>query len=105
MEGKDQAIEFTREGTEAILAKVIEAEQYEKFLGKKYVGTNRLGLPGRASMIPEHSRAVKSCGPYHVRQITLRTAHPALPTLLPTLIYKTPPDSSPTPPRPAPPTP
>src|SRR3546814_16061959 len=44
MEGKDKAIEFTREGKEAILAKVIEAEQYEKFLGKKYVGTKRFGL-------------------------------------------------------------
>ena len=35
MEGKDKAIEFTPEGKKAILSKVIHAEQYEKFLGKK----------------------------------------------------------------------
>ena len=33
MEGKDAAIEFSPEGKKAILSKVIEAEQYEKFLG------------------------------------------------------------------------
>ena len=35
MEGKDAAIAFSPEGKKAILAKVIEAEQWERFLGKK----------------------------------------------------------------------
>src|SRR3546814_19344081 len=52
MEGKDKAIEFTPEGKKAILAKVIHAEQYEKFLGKTYVGTKRFGLDGGEAMIP-----------------------------------------------------
>ncbi|NEL81164.1 MAG: hypothetical protein G3W61_33445, partial [Xanthomonas perforans] len=52
MEGKDKAIEFTADGKKAILNKVIEAEQWEKFLGRKYVGTKRFGLDGGESMIP-----------------------------------------------------
>src|SRR3546814_9844920 len=47
MEGRDKEIHFTVEGKRAILNKVIEAEQYEKFLGSKYVGTKRFGLDGR----------------------------------------------------------
>src|SRR3546814_606855 len=43
MEGRDAAIHFTPEGKQAILSKVIEAEQWEKFLAKKYVGTKRIG--------------------------------------------------------------
>ena len=35
MEGKDKEIIFTPEGKKAILAKVIQGEQYEKFLGRK----------------------------------------------------------------------
>src|SRR3546814_12334565 len=69
MEGKDKAIEFTREGKEAILAKVIEAEQYEKFLGKKYVGTKRFGLDGGESMIPALESVIKYGGQYGVREI------------------------------------
>jgi 2-oxoglutarate dehydrogenase E1 component len=67
MEGKDAAISFSPEGKKAILAKVIEAEQWERFLGKKYVGTKRFGLDGGdgrardrvwhgAPWSPEHAR-------------------------------------------------
>ena len=40
---------FTPEGKQAILAKVIQAEQWEKFLARKYVGTKRFGLDGGES--------------------------------------------------------
>src|SRR3546814_127499 len=75
MEGKDKAIEFTREGKEAILAKVIEAEQYEKFLGKKYVGTKRFGLDGGESMIPALESVIKYGGQYGVREIVFGMAY------------------------------
>ena len=39
MEGKDAEIQFTPEGKQSILTKVIHAEQWEKFLAKKYCGT------------------------------------------------------------------
>ncbi len=75
MEGKDKAIEFTPEGKQAILAKVIEAEQYEKFLGKKYVGTKRFGLDGGESMIPALESVIKYGGQYGVREIVFGMAH------------------------------
>ncbi|GGO95860.1 2-oxoglutarate dehydrogenase E1 component [Stakelama pacifica] len=75
MEGKDKAIEFTETGKKAILGKVIEAEQWEKFLGKKYVGTKRFGLDGGESMIPALEAVIKYGGQYGVREIVYGMAH------------------------------
>ncbi|GAA4770732.1 2-oxoglutarate dehydrogenase E1 component [Stakelama sediminis] len=75
MEGQDKAIEFTPEGKKAILSKVIEAEQWEKFLGKKYVGTKRFGLDGGESMIPALEAVIKYGGQYGVREIVYGMAH------------------------------
>ena len=62
MEGKDKEIEFTENGKKAILAAVIRGEQYESFLGKKYVGTKRFGLDGGESMITASSaRSSTAC--------------------------------------------
>jgi 2-oxoglutarate dehydrogenase E1 component len=75
MEGKDAAIEFTPEGKTAILTKVIEAEQWEKFLGRKYVGTKRFGLDGGESMIPALEGVIKYAGHYGVTDIIIGMAH------------------------------
>ena len=45
-------MKFTKNGKEAILNKLIQAEGFEKFLHKKYVGTKRFGLDGGESLIP-----------------------------------------------------
>ncbi|MBX9857975.1 MAG: 2-oxoglutarate dehydrogenase E1 component [Sphingomonas sp.] len=75
MEGKDKAIQFSPEGKKAILNKVIEAEQWEKFLGRKYVGTKRFGLDGGESMIPALESVIKYGGQYGVREIVYGMAH------------------------------
>ncbi len=75
MEGKDKAIQFSPEGKKAILAKVIEAEQYEKFLGRKYVGTKRFGLDGGESMIPALEAVIKYGGSLGVREIVYGMPH------------------------------
>ncbi|MBJ6121342.1 2-oxoglutarate dehydrogenase E1 component [Sphingomonas mollis] len=75
MEGQDKAIEFTADGKKAILNKVIEAEQWEKFLGRKYVGTKRFGLDGGESMIPALESVIKYGGQYGVREIVFGMAH------------------------------
>ena len=61
-EGADKSIDFTPEGKKAILAAVIRGEQYEKFLGKKFVGTKRFGLDGGESMIPALEAVIKLGG-------------------------------------------
>ncbi|MFC4291286.1 2-oxoglutarate dehydrogenase E1 component [Sphingorhabdus arenilitoris] len=75
MEGKESAIQFTPEGKKAILAKVIEAEQYEKFLGRKYVGTKRFGLDGGEAMIPALESIIKYGGQLGVREIVYGMPH------------------------------
>ncbi|MEO0032037.1 MAG: hypothetical protein RIS94_1795 [Pseudomonadota bacterium] len=75
IEGGDKSIDFTPNGKKAILAAVIRGEQYEKFLGKKYVGTKRFGLDGGESMIPALEAVIKYGGQKGVREIIYGMAH------------------------------
>jgi 2-oxoglutarate dehydrogenase E1 component len=75
MEGRDAEIRFTPEGKQSILAKVIEGEQWEKFLARKYVGTKRFGLDGGESMIPALEAVIKYGGADRVSSIVLGMAH------------------------------
>ncbi len=75
IEGGDKSIDFTPEGKKAILAAVIRGEQYEKFLGKKYVGTKRFGLDGGESMIPALEAMIKYGGQLGVREIVYGMSH------------------------------
>ena len=69
MEGADKSIDFTKMGKKAILQAVIRGEQYEKYLGKKYVGTKRFGLDGGESMIPALEAVIKYGGQLGVKEI------------------------------------
>jgi len=75
MEGKDAEIHFTPEGKQSILAKVIHAEQWEKFLARKYVGTKRFGLDGGESAVPALEAVIKYGGQYGVEEIDIGMAH------------------------------
>src|SRR4249919_1869551 len=75
MEGKDAEIQFTPEGKQSILTKVIHAEQWEKFLAKKYVGTKRFGLDGGESAVPALEAVIKYGGSYGVEEIDVGMAH------------------------------
>jgi 2-oxoglutarate dehydrogenase E1 component len=75
MEGADKSIDFTVMGKKAILQAVIRGEQYEKFLGKKYVGTKRFGLDGGESMIPALEAVIKYAGLGGVKELVIGMAH------------------------------
>ena len=75
MEGADKSIDFTVMGKKAILQAVIRGEQYEKYLGKKYVGTKRFGLDGGESMIPALESVIKYGGQLGVKEIVFGMAH------------------------------
>ncbi|HTM96716.1 MAG TPA: 2-oxoglutarate dehydrogenase E1 component [Croceibacterium sp.] len=75
IEGPDKVIQFTDEGKKAILAAVVRGEQYEAFLGKKYVGTKRFGLDGGESMIPALEAVIKYGGASGVREIIYGMSH------------------------------
>jgi len=74
-ESPGDTIQFTPEGKKAILQAVIRGEQYEEFLGKKYVGTKRFGLDGGESMIPALEAVIKHGGQAGVREIIYGMAH------------------------------
>ncbi|GAA4022471.1 2-oxoglutarate dehydrogenase E1 component [Sphingomonas swuensis] len=75
IEGRDKGASFTAEGKQAILEKVIQGEQWEKFLAKKYVGTKRFGLDGGESMIPALEAVIKYGGQAGVEEIVVGMAH------------------------------
>ncbi|MHA1543999.1 MAG: 2-oxoglutarate dehydrogenase E1 component [Alphaproteobacteria bacterium] len=75
IEGRDKEIQFTPEGKKAILQKLVEAEQFEKFLGKKFVGTKRFGLDGGEAMIPALEGVIKTGGAKGVEEIVIGMAH------------------------------
>ena len=75
IEGRDKEIQFTDLGKKAILNKIVEAEQFEKFLGRKYVGTKRFGLDGGESMIPAMESIIKIGGQNGVKEIVFGMPH------------------------------
>jgi len=75
IEGRDKEIQFTELGKKAILNKLIEAEQFEKFLGRKFVGTKRFGLDGGESMIPAMESIIKIGGQNGIEEIVFGMPH------------------------------
>jgi 2-oxoglutarate dehydrogenase E1 component len=75
IESPEETVQFTSEGKQSILAKVIQAEQWEKFLAKKYVGTKRFGLDGGESAIPALEAVIKYGGLLGVEEIDVGMAH------------------------------
>jgi 2-oxoglutarate dehydrogenase E1 component len=75
IESADETVQFTPEGKRSILEKVIDGEQWEKFLAKKYVGTKRFGLDGGESMIPALESVIKYGGALGVTEINVGMAH------------------------------
>ncbi|MCH7806359.1 MAG: 2-oxoglutarate dehydrogenase E1 component [Proteobacteria bacterium] len=75
IEGRDQEIHFTNKGKLAILQKLMEAEQFEKFLGRKFIGTKRFGLDGAEAIIPALEAVIKTGGQLGVKEIVIGMAH------------------------------
>ncbi|MCH8684641.1 2-oxoglutarate dehydrogenase E1 component [Pedomonas mirosovicensis] len=74
-EGPEKDVYFTAEGKLAILNKLIEAESFEKFLARKYVGTKRFGLDGGESLIPAMESVIKVGGALGVEEIVIGMPH------------------------------
>ncbi len=75
IEGRDKEIHFTDNGKKAILNKLIEAEQFEKFLARKYVGTKRFGLEGGEAAVPALESIIKVGGALGVKEIVIGMPH------------------------------
>ena len=75
IEKDSNALEFTKNGKEAILNKLVQAEGFEKFLATKYVGTKRFGLDGGESLIPALEQIIKISGQSQVKEVKIGMSH------------------------------
>ena len=75
MEKDENRLNFTDNGKKAILNKIIQAEGFEKFLAKKYIGTKRFGLDGAESLIPALEQIIKRGGQLGVKEIKIGMPH------------------------------
>jgi 2-oxoglutarate dehydrogenase E1 component len=75
IEGASKEIQFTDNGKKAILNKLVEAEYFERFLGRKYVGTKRFGLDGAEAMIPAMESIIKTGGALGITEIVFGMPH------------------------------
>ena len=75
VEKEENALQFTKNGKNAILNKLIQAEGFEKFLNTKFVGTKRFGLDGAESLIPALEQIIKIGGQYKVKEVKIGMSH------------------------------
>lgn len=75
IEGPDKGVAFTPEGKKAILAKLIEAETFERFLHRRYPGTKRFGLDGGEAAVPALEQIIKRGGALGVNEIIVGMPH------------------------------
>jgi len=75
IEDYDKEHFFTKMGRKAILAKMVEAEGFEKFCHVKYSGTKRFGLDGGEALIPAMEQIIKRGGAFGVKDIIIGMPH------------------------------
>ena len=75
VEKDENALKFTKNGKQAILNKLIQAEGFEKFLNTKYVGTKRFGLDGAESLIPALEQIIKIGGQSKIKEVKIGMSH------------------------------
>jgi 2-oxoglutarate dehydrogenase E1 component len=75
IEGPDKGVAFTPEGKKAILAKLIEAETFERFLHRRYPGTKRFGLDGGEAAVPALEQIIKRGGALGINEIVVGMPH------------------------------
>ncbi|HKQ67810.1 MAG TPA: 2-oxoglutarate dehydrogenase E1 component [Polyangiaceae bacterium] len=75
MESSQNRLKLGREEQIRILTKLTDAEIFEQFIHKNYVGAKRFSLEGAESMIPLLDLLVETAGGQGVEEIVLAMAH------------------------------
>ena len=88
IEGYENEISFTHEGKRAILAKILEAETFERFLDLKYTGTKRFGLDGGESLVPAMEQVIKRGGQLGISEIVIGMPHRGRLNVLANVMHK-----------------
>ncbi|MDQ7013757.1 MAG: 2-oxoglutarate dehydrogenase E1 component [Planctomycetota bacterium] len=88
-EGGGGRIELSRGDRVHITHQLLLAEQFEKFLGKRYPGDKRFSLEGSESLIPLLDRLIEGSSDLGVEEIVLGMAHRGRLNVLNNIIGKT----------------
>ncbi|MBB4287120.1 2-oxoglutarate dehydrogenase E1 component [Roseospira goensis] len=79
---------FTDIGRKAIMQRIIEAESFEQFLHRKYVGTKRFGLEGAESVIPAIEQILKRGSQLGLEHVVVGMAHRGRLNVLTHILHK-----------------
>jgi 2-oxoglutarate dehydrogenase E1 component len=82
-------IELTKGERVHITRQLLMAEQFEKFIGKRYPGDKRFSLEGAESLIPLLDRIVEAASSLDVQEIVLGSAHRGRLNVLNNIVGKT----------------
>jgi len=77
--------EFTELGKKFIHQRLVQAETFERYLDKKFIGTKRYGLEGGEATVPGLEQIVKQACLAGIQEIEIGTAHRGRLTILTTL--------------------
>ena len=80
--------EFTIKGKQATLERLIEAEEFERFLHVKFTGTKRFGLDGAEATIPAMEQIIKRASQLGVKEVNIGMAHRGRLNVLANIMHK-----------------
>jgi 2-oxoglutarate dehydrogenase E1 component len=80
--------DFTIKGKRAIYERLVDAEEFERYLHKKYTGTKRFGMDGGESVIPAIEQILKRGSQLGLREAVLGMAHRGRLNVLHNILHK-----------------
>ncbi|MBI5608364.1 MAG: 2-oxoglutarate dehydrogenase E1 component, partial [Deltaproteobacteria bacterium] len=89
MESSENQVALDRDRQRQIFAKLAQAEVFETFLQKKFVGAKRFSLEGGESLIPLLDQAIDAAAKTGVEEIVIGMAHRGRLNVLANLVGKT----------------
>ena len=90
MESSQNQIELSRTQQVDILTKLTDAEIFEQFIHKKFIGAKRFSLEGAESLIPLLHLAVETAGEHQLEEIVIGMAHRGRLNVLANILGKSP---------------
>ena len=90
MESSQNQIELSRDQQVDIVTKLTDAEMFEQFIHKKFIGAKRFSLEGAESLIPLLHLAVETAGEHSLDEIVIGMAHRGRLNVLANILGKSP---------------
>ena len=80
--------DFTVKGKQAIYERLVDAEEFERYLHKKYTGTKRFGMDGGETAIPAIEQILKRGSQLGLREVVIGMAHRGRLNVLHNIMHK-----------------